>query len=163
MKPITIIVLLLSASLFSQKDPHNIYSRITVKNRIIFWSNTYQCDSIKAVEYFKSSLRIPNENKGVVANQKTHCPGLSMYMYGMFKYNYLIKYSKNQYTITVSEIVFDNDIQYNFGTVSTSRSGTRIEDFEIKNKDGQLRNNVQSYRNQSCLDDFFIKEFTVNQ
>lgn len=158
----SILLLFIIQICYSQKYHNDTASRFSVKTNVIYWENTFECDSTKAANFFKDNLKFPNQNKGIVNTQKIHCPGVSMYLYNNFRFNYIIKYHQNSYTVTVAEIIFDDNIQLGFGNVTTSNNSNRIEEFELKNKDGTMRKNQQSSKNLECLDSYFINTFSIN-
>jgi uncharacterized protein YueI len=157
-----LLILTFSIKGFSQEDPKNIYSRFSAKNGTIFWENTFEADSTKAITFFRENLKFPSEKKGVISKQKADCKSIAMYMYGNLNFTYKIEYSQNSYKVTISEIMFESTMQYNFGMISAGTSSIRMEEAELRNRDKTLRKNSQSYTNQSCLDDLFIQTFTIN-
>lgn len=159
MKQILVLLLLTGFIGFGQTPGSENFS---IKNGAIFWERTFDSDSLQAVNYFKSNLKISNPDKGIVVNQKTRCRGVAIYAMANFQYSYKIKYSAKSYTVTISEIIYDEEIQIRLGGVSSSKSKNRIEEFEIRSKDGTLRKNQQSIKNLNCLDEYFIKTFSIN-
>jgi hypothetical protein len=150
------ILLLFLNSAFSQS---NIYDRYSIKNNTIYWKKTYQFDSIKAISGFKNNLKLPNEFKGKVENQKLKCVRTAIYMHQNFQFNYNIQYLKNEFTVTVAEIQFYDSDQIIIGNIQTTAGYSRIEDYEVKKKNEEFRKNSLSNKNLECLDNFFDSLF----
>ena len=153
-----LILLLFLNSAFSQSI---IYDRYSIKNNTIYWKKTYQFDSIKAISVFKNNLKLPNEFKGKVENQKLKCLRTAIYTHQNFQFNYNIQYSKNEFTVTVAEIQFYDSEQIIIGTIQTTPGYTRIEEFEVKHKSEEFRKNSLSNKNLECLDKFFDALFNL--
>ena len=129
-----LLLLLISFSAVAQDEVIGTQNFSVNDDKIIIWTKIFEIDSINVLESFKQKLNIHflNENSGYVDNLKLRCEKtISMYAEGNFKINFRIDFKENKYRVIASNIVFENNIQLNFGGVSTSKSYTNIEDYEF--------------------------------
>jgi hypothetical protein len=159
-----LLLLLISFSAVAQDEVIDTQNFSVNDDKIIIWTKIYEIDSINVLESFKQKLNIHflNQNSGYVDNLKLRCKEMiSIYAEGNFKVNFRIDFKEDKYRIIVSNIVFENTMQYNYGSISTSKNYSNIEDYELRTRDNLLRKNEQSISNRICLNELFESLFSV--
>jgi hypothetical protein len=160
-----ILLLLIAINCFSQNNEVSENQNFSVNNEnLMIWTKIYEIDSVDVLSKLrqKQNLNFINENSGIAVDLKLRCKKtLSMYAEDSFKINFRIDFKENKYRIVVSNIVFNNSFQFNYAGVSTSKITSNIEEYELRNKDNQLRKNSQSLSNRICLDEFFDNLFSI--
>lgn len=162
MKKLIFITLLISNFIQSQEVN---YERFKIEDNKIIWQNIYNKDSITTAENIKKipQLKMFTDATGEVINQKIDCKSVAIYMISTFRFNVLIEEKDNKFRITVSQILFDSNMQFNFGLVTTDRKYISLEEAEVRTSDKTFRKNNQSKTNLTCLDNFFLNFFKQKQ
>lgn len=162
MKKLIFITLLISNFIQSQEVN---YERFKIEDNKIIWQNVYNKDSITTTQNIRKipALKMFTDYTGEVENQKPDCSSIAIYMISTFRFNVLIEEKEDKIRITVSEILFDSNMQINFGTISTSRRYVSLDEMEIRTSDKKFRKNNQSKTNLTCLDNFLLNFFKPKQ
>lgn len=139
------------------------YDRFTLVDKKVIWQNVYQKDSINNISSLKkiASLVFNSESTAEVKNQKLNCPSLAMYMLSTFQFNVLIEEKDDKYRVTVSNIVFDSNMQVTVGYVTAAQKYVTLEDAEVRTSDYKFRKNNQSKTDMTCLDNFLLDYFKI--
>jgi hypothetical protein len=149
-------------SVFSQKKSIPAEFSVTNNNAII-WTKVYKNNSSELIKDLRNnlSLKINEDSTGTANNLRLRCSNLSGYTFANFQINFQIESKESEYRIKVSNVVFNENIQINLGSVRTEGTFNTLEDFELRTTDNTLRKNGQSARNLICLNEFLTKMFTA--
>jgi hypothetical protein len=160
MKKLAFLALIISIKCFAQEVT---YERFLIVDKKIIWQNVYQKDSINNIPALKkiASLIFNSETTAEVRNQKLNCQNLATYMISTFQFNVLIEEKDNKYRITVSNIVFDSNMQVTIGYVTAAQRFVTLEDAEVRTSDFKFRKNNQSKTNMACLDSYLQNYFKI--
>ena len=158
-----LLILLFSNAVFSQKI--QLPETFTVVNNKIIWTKIYDSNNSDIIKNLKSdlSLKIDSDSTGTANHLNLRCKGISIYCMSNFSINFKVESKGNQYRILVSDIIFEQNIQFETLGVRTSETTSTIESFELRNKDNTLRQNSQSAKNLKCINDYLINLFTVKE
>lgn len=156
-----LLLILISFNCYSQDAAENF----TVENNQIIWIKIYNLSDTESIDNLKNnlSLKFSDPNFGTAENLELRCDDIAIYSKETFKLNFKIEKKDNRYRVIVSNIVFNNSINLNFGTVSTDEKFNTIESMELRNSDNTLRKNKQSLRNRNCLNEYLTELFKIKK
>lgn len=173
MKKIFLLLFILNTlSSFAQKNHDDgIYAttkdeklseNFSVEKNVITWKKVFEFKE-NPIPYLKqnSNLKFKDSIFGTADNLLLRCRNISFYCKNDFQINFKIETKENKYRVTVSNIVFKNAININFGGVSTDDKLILLEEAELRFKDNTIRKNNQSVINLNCIDEFLTELFTI--
>jgi hypothetical protein len=158
MKKLTLLLIIIGFKCIAQ-DVN--YERFSIVNTKIIWQNIYQKDSLFSIETLKKipSLKFTSSNIAEVKNQRLSCKGLAIYMNSTFDFNVLVEEKESKIRITITDIVFNSNMQVTVGYVTAAQKYVTLEEAEVRTSDSQFRRNSQSKTNLECLDSFLQEYF----
>jgi hypothetical protein len=158
MKKLTLLLIIIGFKCIAQDVNYDRFSIVSTK---IIWQNIYQKDSLFSSETLKKipSLKFTSNDIAEVKNQRLSCKGLAMYMNSTFDFNVLIEEKDSKIRITVTDIVFNSNMEVTVGYVTAAKKYVTLEEAEVRTSDSKFRRNSQSKTNMECLDLFFQEYF----
>ncbi|MBF4484400.1 hypothetical protein [Flavobacterium sp. CSZ] len=151
MKKIHIFLLFISISNFAQNN-----NNFSLENKSIEWSYVFELKPGENISLLKDNLILDfkNDNFGISKNQTISCSGISIYSRLPFNFNFRIESKDDKYRVVVSNIIFNDNL--NFGNSTT----TKLEMYALKN-DSEIKQNGQNNKNLNCLNEYFLNIFKI--
>lgn len=151
MKNIYNLIFLFSLSCFSQ----NTYN-FSVENKSLEWSYIFELKTGENVSLLKNNLSLDfkTDSTGISKNQNVLCNGISIYTRLPFDFNFRIESKDSRYKVVISNIIFNDNL--NFGNNTT----TKIESYTLSNN-LTIKQNNQNLKNLNCLNEYFLTNFTI--
>lgn len=151
MKNFHFFLLLFSISNFAQNN-----NNFSVESKSLEWSYVFELNTGENISLLKDNLTLDfkNDNFGTSKDQTISCNGLSIYSRLPFNFNFKIESKDNKYRVVVSNIIFNDNL--NFGNNTT----TKIEIYALKNS-SEIKQNTQNIKNLNCLNEYFLNIFKI--
>ena len=155
--PFTLLIGLSSIS----QNIENYY----VENNAIVWSKVFELKDTENISTLKNNLRLnfTKENSGISQKQHCKCKGGSIYLQSPFDYSFIVEQKENRYKVSISNIIFHDNLSINIGSVLIGPTTNTLEEYALKNSDNTIRKNKTNTTNLTCLNDFFIDNFKVKE
>jgi hypothetical protein len=159
MKNILLLLLALTSFNFAFSQ-----SNFDYKNKTIFWKKEFALNK-PIEEIFSNSFKIElkSPKSGILKNTLCDCKGGSFYMKKEIFAEFRIDYNDNNYTITVFNIKFNEDVGVFMGGVSYKPDNTPAEYLFIHKDKQEIRDAKQIQLNLKCIDSCFSEIFNPTE